>query len=146
MNIAPQDYITEGSQRLLYAHPENKNLCVKIPKEHSNQRYVKREIFYTLKYQNKINCIPSYHGTVETNLGKGYVFDLITNYDGSVSETLQKSVHGATKSKYDLYIVDGLGNSDFIKICDVSKIFLKKKLIRKFTRLTHSLNLKITFN
>lgn len=187
MKITPKHYITEGCQRLLYHHPENKDLCIKIPKENSNQRYVQREISYTFKYKDKINCIPLYHGTVETHLGKGYVFDLITDYDGAISQTLQTVRDKSIKSKddlnelekkiqhlyklffeqhiivsdlhpgnilvkkisasdYELWIVDGLGNSDFIKICDISKIFLKKKLIRKFTRLTHTLKLNISFS
>ncbi len=187
MNITQQDYITQGSQRVLYAHPQNKDWCLKIPKEDSNQRFVKREISYTNKYKDKINCIPLYHGTVETNLGTGYIFDLVTNHDGSTADNLQKVTDEGMESKedsnkleqkiqqlyallleqhiivsdlhpgnilvrktsasdYDLWIVDGLGNSDFIKICDVSKIFLKKKLIRKFFRLTQALNLNTSFS
>ena len=46
-------------------------------------------------------------------------------------------------SKFDvnLMLVDGIGNSDFIKICDYSDYFMKKKLIRKFTRLKERLGL-----
>ena len=187
MNINRQDHIAEGSQRLLYIHPQNENLCVKIPKEDSNQHYVKREIRYTLKYKNKINCIPHYHGTVDTNLGTGYIFDLVTDFDGSISKTLEtlmtediktkedldklkskinqlyslfleqhinvSDLHSGnilarktSSSNYDLWIVDGLGNSDFIKICDISKTFLKQKLIRKFTRLTNNLKLDMNFS
>jgi hypothetical protein len=36
---------------------------------------------------------------------------------------------------YQLVMIDGFGNSDFIKICDYSRFFLKKKLIRKFKRM-----------
>ena len=46
-------------------------------------------------------------------------------------------------SKFDisLILVDGFGNSDLIKICDYSDIFMKKKLIRKFIRLKKKLGL-----
>ncbi len=46
-------------------------------------------------------------------------------------------------SKFDvnLVLVDGIGNSDFIKICDYSDYLMKKKLIRKFTRLKKTLGL-----
>ena len=182
LEISSQHYITEGSQRLLYKHPENQDLCIKIPKEDSNQRYVGREIKYTHKYQKKLKWLPAYHGTIETTLGKGYIFDLVTNYDGSVAQSVQslggqKSLEGLkekveelyqvylnqgivvsdmhsgnlvakkiTETEYELWIVDGIGNSDFLKVCDISKYFLKKKLIRKFGRLTQSLGLDLKFD
>ena len=42
---------------------------------------------------------------------------------------------------YQLVMIDGYGNSDFIKICDYSRFFLKKKLMRKFTRMLAQLGL-----
>ena len=44
---------------------------------------------------------------------------------------LQKS----SADDYQLVMIDGFGNSDFIKICDYSRFFLKKKLVRKFKRI-----------
>ena len=34
---------------------------------------------------------------------------------------------------YELILIDGFGNSDFIKICDYSRHFLKLKLNRKLS-------------
>ena len=50
---------------------------------------------------------------------------------------LQKS----SADNYQLVMIDGFGNSDFIKICDYSRFFLKKKLMRKFTRMLAQLGL-----
>lgn len=182
IKLHQRGYITEGSQRLIYTHPDNPELCIKIPKEESNQRYVSREIKYTKKYQDKVSCIPAFHGTIHTDLGMGYVFDLVKNYDGSVSQTLRDYADGGadmtiirqkieqlyalflekhiivsdlhagnilvrhtTNSDYELWIVDGLGNSDFIKICDISYFFHKKKLMRKFTRFARGIGLDMVF-
>ena len=182
IKLNQRGYITEGSQRLLYRHPENPELCIKIPKAESNGRYISREIKYTKKYQNKINNIPSFHGEIHTDLGTGYIFDLVKNHDGSVAQTLRDYVDGGadiaiirqkieqlyalllekhiivsdlhagnilvrhiTDSDYDLWIVDGLGNSDFIKICDISTFFHRKKLIRKFTRFARGIGLDMVF-
>lgn len=41
----------------------------------------------------------------------------------------------SSAENYNLVMIDGFGNSDFIKICDYSHFFLKKKLIRKFRRM-----------
>ena len=42
---------------------------------------------------------------------------------------------------FELVVIDGYGNSDFIKIADYSRFFLKKKLMRKFTRMLAQLGL-----
>ncbi len=182
MNISKKNYIAEGSQRLVYQHPDNPNLCIKISKTDSNEHYIKREIKYTNKYTSRFKFLPLYHGSINTNLGVGHVFDLVCNSDGAVSSTLLKEKHLFSSdqlaeklrtlyelllsndivlsdihlenilvkkidgSDEELWLVDGVGNSDFIKICDFSHFFLKKKLIRKFTRLSNALNLKISFN
>ncbi len=46
---------------------------------------------------------------------------------------------------YDIYFIDGFGNSDFIKICDYSKFFLKIKLTRKFKKLCWRLKISSDF-
>lgn len=52
-----------------------------------------REINYIkiLKKRNKnSDILPKYYGEIETNLGHGYVFEVIRNYDKSKSITLQE--------------------------------------------------------
>lgn len=52
-----------------------------------------REINYikVLKRRKKnYDILPQYYGEVETNLGHGYVFEIIRNYDKSKSITLQE--------------------------------------------------------
>ena len=44
-------------------------------------------------------------------------------------------IQKSSADNYHLVMIDGFGNSDFIKICDYSRFFLKKKLIRKFRRM-----------
>jgi hypothetical protein len=119
-----------------------------------------------------------YHGLVDTNMGKGYRFDLIRDADGSVSSPLSKlhdlsgieeKIHDLylkcisdrvvigdlhqgnvvaqinKDSSYDLWVIDGVGNSDYIKICDISKYFMRKKITRKFSRLAKSLGISLVF-
>jgi len=42
---------------------------------------------------------------------------------------------------FELVVIDGYGNSDFIKIADHISLFRKKKLLRKFNRLLSALHL-----
>jgi hypothetical protein len=126
-----------------------------------------------------LKLIPNYCGTTKTNLGVGYIFERIKDWDSSDSENVsdylannshQKKVgllilemyktflkekvlvsdlHPGNilvqkndfKSDISLKLIDGFGNSDFIKICDYSDFFMKKKLMRKFIRLNKGLGL-----
>ncbi len=46
-------------------------------------------------------------------------------------------------SRYKLWVIDGVGNSDYIKICDFSKYFREKKINRKFSRLASSFDFQL---
>ena len=50
---------------------------------------------------------------------------------------LQKS----SAEDYQLIMIDGFGNSDFIKVCDYSRFLFKKKLVRKFKRMLTQIGL-----
>ena len=171
----------KGRQKAVYYHPEDESLCVKIPRE-GYAHSLKREIRYIQKHQQKIPFIGAYRGEAETNLGQGYLFDVIRDFDGQISRDLEAFMQSeydrdalADKASllyellienraplselqacnilvrkeegknYDLVIIDGFGNSDFIKICDFSRFFLKKKLIRKFTKFCRKTEISPSF-
>jgi len=74
-------YISQGGFQKCYFHPENEALCIKVKKneDHEDAR-VDRELNYYKKIQKKKNplrFLAKYHGEINTNLGLGYVFDLI---------------------------------------------------------------------
>ena len=43
-------YIGEGEIRLCYYHPDDMNLCVKIPRETTTRNYTLKEIKYFKKF------------------------------------------------------------------------------------------------
>ena len=56
------------------------------------QKDLKREINYiqVLRRRNKdYSILPQYYGKAETNLGTGYVFEIIRDYDGNKCKTLE---------------------------------------------------------
>ena len=169
-----------GEKRSCYRHPEEEALCIKVvhKKDKRVHRNITRELKYLQKYSAKIR-LPQYIGEVETNLGKGYIFERISDWNGKSSITLieyrknngnmecikdllEEMYHSFLYHKIiisdfhagnvlinyknlddspSLILIDGIGNSDFIKICDRSKFFLKLKLIRKFKRLMRELGI-----
>jgi len=78
-----EHYIAEGHTQKCYKHPEHKNLCIKIVKYNpsSGSRNIHEIDYYEkLKKKHKKYAYPfysKYYGTVNTNLGNGYIFDLI---------------------------------------------------------------------
>jgi len=185
LHLNKNTQIGQGSERSCYSHPNHTNRCIKLIHKTSTRTAARcaREIRYLKKYKSgstALELIPNYYGTVETNLGLGFVFEQIKDRNGNCSETLSSYVkkHGANAEVHTLIIdmyqtflkaralvsdlhpgnllitdsksacgnrlvmIDGFGNSDFIKICDYSSFFLKRKLVRKFSRMMTHLDLK----
>ncbi len=80
-----------GQERACYRHPGDSNKAVKIQRGISDKQTRRELVLYkTLSRRNMLNFehIPKYYGIVQTNLGEGFVVDLITDYDGEVSKSL----------------------------------------------------------
>ena len=88
-------FIAEGFNQLCYQHPANKNLCVKVEKgnaesskrlsnEINHYRRISKKDFKKFDYPFFSKLIEE----IDTNLGKGYVFDLVRDETtGKVSKT-----------------------------------------------------------
>lgn len=83
ITLTTKNYISEGLARKCYTHPNNPNLCIKIGKPEIEESHLYKEINYFRKIKNKdttkFNYLfySKYHGEITTNLGKGFVYDLI---------------------------------------------------------------------
>ena len=100
-------YLTEalllgkGRSKDVYVHPENPAQCIKINARDDCDLRV--ELSYR-KSRDRRNLPPSalmvtYFGPVETNLGTGYVFERITDYDGTTSKTLEELIELEQKAR-----------------------------------------------
>lgn len=82
----------QGSNKKCFLHPHNKNLCIKIAYNEGGQKDLIREINYidVLKRRHKdYSILPKYFGKVNTNLGTGYVFEIIRDYNNGRTQTLE---------------------------------------------------------
>lgn len=91
LTFRAEHFIAAGRDRSCYRHPEYPDsLCIKVsPRDDTQSR---REVSYYKKLINRNipwDYISRYHGTVSTNLGRGEVFDYITNSDGSPAKTVR---------------------------------------------------------
>ncbi len=84
--------IGKGSHKKVYTDPTNANRCIKILRATPDYD-MERELRYRgirEKRQLVSSLLPAYYGTVHTNLGLGYVFDRITDFDGYTSKSLRQ--------------------------------------------------------
>lgn len=85
-------FLGKGSHKKCYKYPKESNKCIKIPYTIPGKKDLERELTYlkVLQRKNKnYSVLPHYFGHTETNLGTGHIYELITDYDGSPSKTLE---------------------------------------------------------
>ena len=86
-----KDLVGNGRERICYVHPTESDKAIKItpgPVRKQTDRELK---FYRgLKGRRKVNYehIPKYFGPIETTQGRGQVFELIRDYDGTISKSM----------------------------------------------------------
>lgn len=92
VELADDDLIGEGSRRYCYRFPGHASLCIKIPMSKKNGRLQqRREVRYYASLRKRgvpTDRITNFHGTVDTNLGTGFVYDAIRDPDGRVSRQM----------------------------------------------------------
>ncbi len=102
-------FIAEGLVKKCYSHPSNINLCVKLCKpENKATKQLKKELNYLNKIQKK-DCgnlsfpfFSKFLGTVKTNLGEGYLYDLVFDETtGNNSKTLEFYLNNKNSNDFD---------------------------------------------
>ena len=79
--------VAQGANRTCYRHPEDFNKCIKIPKINGltaqllECEYLQKQVSKNISWKH----MSRYYGEIETNLGKGYVYELIRDYNKAIS-------------------------------------------------------------
>ena len=83
-----------GAHRVCYIHPDDPKKCIKViykPDDEIAKKEIRRELAYYRHlntYLKDWRGMTRYHGEVETNLGTGYVYDRVMDFDGKISQTI----------------------------------------------------------
>ena len=91
IELSPSLLIASGRHRACYQHPLHDQLCIKVHHVRDDEKETLREVrYYQRIYKRKLmpTSIAKYYGVQQTNLGRGYVFQLIKDKSGTVSKTL----------------------------------------------------------
>ena len=90
INLTDDLFLGDGNHKIVYAHPTEKNLCIKILRTPDDPDF-KKESRYRKALgdrADKMTLLTKYFGEVETSKGKGYLFERVIDFDGKNSQTM----------------------------------------------------------
>lgn len=90
IELDPTTLIGKGLHRECFVHPLDPSLCIKIVVAGTINENHREASYYQHLASRGISweMLTRFHALVATNLGEGAVFDLVRDYDGTVSNTL----------------------------------------------------------
>jgi hypothetical protein len=83
--------IGAGQERVCYLHPEDASKLIKLQKGESETQTRRELALYACmsrRGMRNFDHIPEFYGKLKTNLGEGFVVDLVTDFDGGISKSL----------------------------------------------------------
>ena len=112
--LTKDDFIARGGERDCYIHPLDSTKVIKVlhtnnNETNRNQNNLDYKYFKFLeKSRVSFSHIAKTYGYIDTNLGKGLVFDKVCDYNGKISMTfLDTIIQGKfTKEQEDILVED----------------------------------------
>ncbi|WP_072682429.1 YrbL family protein [Arcobacter sp. LA11] len=103
INLDENMFLGKGRERAGYIHPIDNSKVIKIVHA-KNENLRQNELEYSYMQYLEKNNIPFTHitkcyGKTITNLGEGYVFDIVRDFNGKVSKSFKKMVLKGKLSK-----------------------------------------------
>lgn len=83
-------YLGVGNHKTVYAHPTDKNLCVKILHTPDDPDFAKESRYRKAlgSRADSMTLLTKFFGEVDTSKGKGYLFERVLDYDGKICQTM----------------------------------------------------------
>lgn len=93
--LAEEHFLGKGTNKICYYHPEDKNKLIKFSIDSSDETDIEYELRFRKICKKRVEqseLLTKYYGTVDTNKGTGYVFELVRDFDGKISETFESLI------------------------------------------------------
>ena len=90
INLTDDLFLGDGNHKIVYAHPTDKSLCVKLLRTPDDPDFAK-EMRYRKALGSRadsMTLLTKYFGEADTSKGKGYLFERVTDFDGKNSVTM----------------------------------------------------------
>ena len=93
VELQEKNIIAKGGERCCYLHPKDKNKLIKIifADGSHNQQNKLEDIYISYLQKKKVDLsqTATYYGEIDSNLGKGVVYERITDYDSTPSKSFR---------------------------------------------------------
>jgi hypothetical protein len=112
VSLSAQQFVAEGTDRKCFRHPHEANLCIKVlhPERRSGRFW--REINYYLSLRRRdadFQHLTRFHGLIDTNFGKGAIFELVLDDDARVSKSLDYYL-AQNDREFNTWIIEAIEN------------------------------------
>ena len=120
LTINEELFIGSGGHQATYIHPIDPTKCIKIPYIQDDGD-VRKEMHYRqvcAKKLAKSRLVTEFFGTVDTNLGLGYVFERVFDYNGKTSRDMKKflpKTRPDTETLHRIWTILLTFKSDFLR-------------------------------
>jgi len=110
--LKEEDFVGKGNERVCYVHPDDKNKAIKVSYEQnqgrSKQTDLETKTYNQLLKKEKMSWkhLPKYYGKVQTNMGEGFVVELVRDFDGEVSKSFAYYLNQNGVEKYAQELAD----------------------------------------
>jgi len=136
--LKEDDFVGKGSERVCYIHPDDKNKAIKVSYEQNQGRSKQTDLeiktYNELLKKEKMSWkhLPRYYGKVQTNMGDGFVVELIRDFDNEVSKSF---AYYLNKNGVEIYANE---------LADYKEYFLKYGVIFNFGMMPKNILLRKT--
>jgi hypothetical protein len=92
LRLSPGYFVGEGAHRKCFRHPGDANRCIKVLHSECDGRRFWGQVGYYSRLQRRgvdFQQLTPCREMIDTNLGKGLVFDLVLDDDGRISRSLE---------------------------------------------------------
>lgn len=83
-------FLGDGNHKIVYAHPTDKNLCVKLLRTPDDPDWAKEMRYRKAlgKRADSMTLLTKFFGSVDTSKGTGYLFERVLDFDGKNCQTM----------------------------------------------------------
>ena len=117
-------FLGDGNHKIVYAHPTDKNLCVKLLRTPDDPDFAK-EMRYRKALGSRadsMTLLTKYFGEVDTSKGTGYLFERVTDFDGQNSTTMLKILNDTLADRKDLPATESM-------LLDFKRVYFGEKFL-----------------
>lgn len=124
INLTDDLFLGDGNHKIVYAHPTDKNLCVKILRTPDDPDFAKESRYRKAlgSRADSMTLLTKYFGEVETSKGKGYLFERVLDYDGKISQTMLNVFDDTIADKKLLPVTEKL-------LLDFKRVYFDEKFL-----------------